>query len=75
MAKDPRATLRAALASYIRATYDCTPKEFTEGYTKGARIVRRTMYDTPKIIHDPAYPAEGLELVALYDRLADEATP
>jgi hypothetical protein len=57
MTKDPRASLRAALAAYIRATYGVTIEQY-----------RDTWLNSPD--GDTRYPFEALHLVDIYDSLA-----
>ena len=57
MIKDHRATLRAALASYVLATYGVRIAEY-----------RSAWFDAPE--GDERYPFEELHLVDIYDSLA-----
>jgi hypothetical protein len=57
MTKDPRATLRAALASYVRATYGVAIEQYRDAWRNAAD-------------GDTRYPFEALHLVDIYDSLA-----
>jgi hypothetical protein len=57
MTKDPRATLRAALATYIRSTYGIPIEQYRDAWANDG---------------DTRYPFETLHVLDLYDSLAVE---
>jgi hypothetical protein len=59
MTKDPRATLRAALTAYIRATYGIPIEKYPDAW-----------FNAPD--GDESYPFDALQFVDIYDSLAVE---